>query len=90
MSSFYAAHRPVAGAAMQTKAEAIRSAQLAMIRGTLPAVPAAGGASQARGGDTSGDGQRGDVQGPKTRAAAAEDYRHPYYWAPFVLMGNWL
>ena len=21
---------------------------------------------------------------------AAIDLRHPYYWAPFILMGNWL
>ncbi|MEM7797109.1 MAG: CHAT domain-containing protein, partial [Cyanobacteria bacterium P01_C01_bin.118] len=20
----------------------------------------------------------------------SDDYRHPYYWAPFVLIGNWL
>ncbi|RKZ55286.1 MAG: hypothetical protein DRR08_24775, partial [Candidatus Parabeggiatoa sp. nov. 2] len=19
-----------------------------------------------------------------------EEYAHPYYWAPFILMGNWL
>ena len=28
----------------------------------------------------------------KTRPeeAAMNDYAHPYYWAPFILMGNWL
>ncbi len=23
------------------------------------------------------------------RSDSTEDYRHPYYWAAFILMGNW-
>jgi CHAT domain-containing protein len=25
----------------------------------------------------------------KAQQIAPEGYAHPYYWAPFVLMGNW-
>jgi CHAT domain-containing protein len=40
-----------------------------------------------------------DDSGKKSGQASAEDgdngprpeaYAHPYYWAPFILMGNWL
>jgi len=27
---------------------------------------------------------------PTYAANAAAPYAHPYYWAPFILMGNWL
>ncbi len=43
----------------QSKAQALRQAQLAMLRGEL----------------------KGDHN---------KDLRHPYFWAPYVLMGNWL
>ena len=26
----------------------------------------------------------------KTKISTATSYSHPYYWAPFILMGNWL
>jgi CHAT domain-containing protein len=26
----------------------------------------------------------------KSDAQQATDYRHPFYWTPFILMGNWL
>lgn len=56
-----------------TKAEALRQAQLAFIRGEAgtPAGHPSGGATGAAAGQTT-------------------DTRHPFYWAPFVLMGNWL
>lgn len=63
-----------------SRAQAVRDAQLAMIRGP--------------GGEAAGA-QRGATRlaadGAAPRAAdPARPYAHPYYWAPFVLMGNWL
>jgi CHAT domain-containing protein/tetratricopeptide (TPR) repeat protein len=65
------------------KADSLRQAQLALLHGTVKA--AAGSAEQ-----------RGLAR--KTEAAAGQPfkvnpnapYAHPFYWAPFVLMGNWL
>jgi CHAT domain-containing protein len=68
MSDFYArwAKNPAAG-----KAEALRQAQLALLR---------------RGGDRA-------VQTAGASSASATthdaDYSHPFYWAPFVLIGNY-
>ena len=52
-----------------TKVEALRRAQLRLLRGEINSSSAESVASSS----------------VKTR-----DYRHPYYWAPFFLMGNWL
>ncbi len=31
------------------------------------------------------------IRADKTREARyPKHYRHPYYWAPFILRGNWL
>lgn len=63
------------------KAEALRRAQVEMIAGHSAATD---------------DPARGiKIQGVTPARAASTDpalagYRHPYYWAPFVLMGNWL
>jgi CHAT domain-containing protein len=67
------------------KADGLRQAQLALLYG-----------SNAAAGST-GDTQRGlarQQNGPVTPATFKADskapYAHPYYWAPFILMGNWL
>ena len=57
-----------------TKIEALRRAQFRLLRGEINP----GSLASERGVRTSGE-------KPKSR-----DYRHPYYWAPFFLMGNWL
>jgi CHAT domain-containing protein/tetratricopeptide (TPR) repeat protein len=60
-----------------TKAEALRQAQLALLRGQV----------------TGSSGiQRGAARTDATSAQAAIKpvYAHPYFWAPFILMGNWL
>jgi len=72
MSDFYARwiNDPIAG-----KAEALRQAQLDLLRGPV----AASGARSERGFET--------VLEPG-RAAEHMGYAHPFYWAPFVLIGN--
>ena len=69
------------------KAEALRQAQIELIRGTS---------------DASGHQPRGFEQHPIASQASAATgssvnrglthggYAHPHYWAPFILMGNWL
>jgi CHAT domain-containing protein len=56
------------------KVEALRQAQLDLLLGK--AKPKAG--SEGRG-----------VEADTPAGDAPEGYTHPYYWAPFVLMGNW-
>lgn len=58
-----------------SKAEALRRTQLAFLAG-----PDATRGVPMIGGDNGSQAARG----------ASRDYRHPYYWAPFILMGNWL
>jgi CHAT domain-containing protein/tetratricopeptide (TPR) repeat protein len=57
------------------KAEALRQAQLALLTGK---VKPGGASADARGVAVKGAG-----------APAAANFSHPYYWAPFFLMGNW-
>ncbi len=72
MSDFYA--RWVKNPA-QGKAEALRQAQLAFLQGGAVAP----GAKTGRGFQTS--------EVPKAMQSSL-GYAHPYYWAPFVLIGN--
>ena len=60
------------------KLEALRQAQLTFIHGKSRA-------------DNDGPG-RGAVMVSSGKVASDADhpYAHPYYWAPFFLMGNWL
>jgi CHAT domain-containing protein len=71
------------------KAEALRRAQQAMVEPGTSAVPVRTDKPQgtalpqpARGIDLD------ELESPPTPAQAT--FAHPYYWAPFVLMGNWL
>ncbi len=59
-----------------SKAEALRQAQLALLRGSAAPLNA------------------GSVRGAKvpespTPRPYTAGYSHPYYWAPFILIGNW-
>ena len=61
------------------KAEALRQAQLAFLHGATPASNGATpGGGSGRGFETVGQQQQPGSLG----------YAHPYYWAPFVLIGN--
>jgi CHAT domain-containing protein/tetratricopeptide (TPR) repeat protein len=57
-----------------TKIEALRRAQLRLLNGGIKP----GGVADERGVRVLHEANR------------VPDYRHPYYWAPFFLMGNWL
>jgi CHAT domain-containing protein len=73
MSDFYArwVKFPAAG-----KAEALRQAQLALLRGS-------------EAGSSQPERDRGFASEHKPGSTAhATGYSHPYYWAPFVLIGN--
>jgi CHAT domain-containing protein/tetratricopeptide (TPR) repeat protein len=75
MARFYE-HRE---ARRETKAEALRQTQIALLRGVV------GGAG------TVGRGQvLARSTEPPERPGAGPRYSHPFFWAPFVLMGNWL
>ena len=66
------------------KVEALREAQLALLTGTIEDPAAAT------------EGERGavDLRKKESRPVTFQidpdkPYAHPYYWAPFVMMGNW-
>ena len=60
-----------------TKAKALQLAQIRFIRGDIkPGRPLA---TPDRG-----------LSSNKKKRKTTDNYSHPYYWAPFILMGNWL
>lgn len=80
MLTFYGRHQQEPS----SKAEALRYTQLAFLNGTieLAAVPPAlrGITAQPRAGIAAAASGNGRDSAP---------FAHPFYWAPFILMGNW-
>jgi CHAT domain-containing protein len=62
------------GGGKVTKVEALREAQLDLLLGKVKPLAGASGRGMGR---------------AKPVHEVAAGYAHPYYWAPFVLMGNW-
>ena len=77
MADFY--QRWASGAGAVEKVEALRQAQLDLLLGKTKPKAASGDRGFAT------DGPTGDVP----HGGLPQNYAHPYYWAPFVLMGNW-
>ena len=74
-----------------SRAQALRQAQLAMIEGTATATATATGTPQPV--PSTRSASRRDAPQPKpgtTAPHSSSPWAHPYYWAPFVLSGNWL
>jgi CHAT domain-containing protein len=92
MTEFYRIHK---GNPQLTKAAALQLAQREMIEGKLQPKLSTGtkspGTKQA---DTSSrtttdDGVGAASQGSSFPYDPKKPYAHPYYWAPFILIGNW-
>jgi CHAT domain-containing protein len=66
--------RWASGAGSVSKVEALRQAQLDLLQGKIN-------------GNGSASGRGFEVV--ESAAPAQAGFAHPYYWAPFVLMGNW-
>lgn len=81
----------------QSKAEALQQAQLALLHDeSRPAaaesaakgVDKVGGAD--KGGNNSAERSSTRLKSSEGQGAASKtSYSHPYYWAPFILIGNW-
>jgi CHAT domain-containing protein len=69
-----------------TKVEALRQAQLALLKGSNRNEPGAG--TGQRSSERLNDGPSSARSLPFKPDANAK-YAHPYYWAPFILIGNW-
>jgi CHAT domain-containing protein/Tfp pilus assembly protein PilF len=80
MEAFYAGHEHSG----LSKADALRQAQRSMMQASAAASESERGAFRI-------PSQHADsAEVPAFVADAAHPFAHPYYWAPFVLMGNWL
>ena len=80
MQEFYRMRESTRGI---TKLEALREAQLRLLRGGVKAQSRA-----ARGRGENPASMHAD--GPRYQLNPQAPYAHPFYWAPFFLMGNWL
>ncbi len=85
MQEFYRIRESSAGI---TKLEALREAQLRLLRGEVQI----SAAEKRRRGVVSkpADSATEHHEAPSFPLSSTAPYAHPYYWAPFFLMGNWL
>jgi CHAT domain-containing protein len=82
MQEFYRSREARNG---ESKIAALREAQLKLLRGEL-AVDTAPSTSREI---THEAAQPGEVQRPLFKLDPKAPFAHPYYWAPFILIGNW-
>ncbi len=73
-----------------TKAAALQQAQIMFIRGEIRDSESDGDRKRNRVVKMPGMSRKPDVKASAPDVKASAPYTHPYYWAPFILMGNWL
>jgi CHAT domain-containing protein len=72
------------------KADALRQAQLGLLHGTAQADPATQGQRGLTRVSTGGNAAGAVASGERFKVDPAAPFAHPFFWAPFILMGNWL
>jgi CHAT domain-containing protein len=82
MQHFYRLREAKAGT---SKAEALRQAQLALLRGELKVTASDGQGARA---ELAAAGSK-ELNRPHFSTDPKKPFAHPYYWAPFILIGNW-
>jgi CHAT domain-containing protein/Tfp pilus assembly protein PilF len=92
MSEFYRLHK---GNPRLTKAAALQLAQQEMIEGklqpklTLTGTKSAAATQEGTSERTTTDGTMDASRAPSFPYDPKRPYAHPFYWAPFILIGNW-
>jgi CHAT domain-containing protein len=66
------------------KAEALREAQIALLRGEEASGPVSGERRS-----TEAVSEAGKTELPPYKTDPHAPFSHPFYWAPFILIGNW-
>ncbi len=86
MQRFYSLHetRPD-----DPKVENLRQAQLSLLRPDAAALPADGGRQRSVESVAGAGGPVASVGLQKFKADPKAPFAHPYFWAPFILIGNW-
>jgi CHAT domain-containing protein len=73
-----------------SKAEALRQAQLELLHGQLTNSSNVKTAAVQADASAQAHVEAVSQRGVRTKnATASSGYTHPYYWAPFILFGNW-
>jgi CHAT domain-containing protein len=67
-----------------SKVESLRAAQLALLNGSLKTTQ-----TKTRRSDLAGETKNDTADLPKFTTDEKKPFAHPYYWSPFVLIGNW-
>jgi CHAT domain-containing protein len=83
MQSFYRIRNANPG---MLKAEALRRAQVSLLRGEAGELV---GGIERRGLLTNNASQRGVEGGASAGSSGKTNFAHPFFWAPFILIGNW-
>jgi len=68
-----------------TKSEALREAQLKLLRGEIAIEPATVPTDR----QIVHEDEKPPPNKPHFTTDPKKPYAHPYYWAPFILIGNW-
>jgi len=82
MQEFYRAREAQQG---QSKIAALRAAQLKLLRGEIAGDAGQSGSRQI----THEDPKPGEANRQIFKLNPKAPFAHPYYWAPFILIGNW-